>query len=704
MFKKLTLLFVVLLATNNLDAQTIHTRYASASHATISSSYDTPGNIIYPTGYTRYNSKTPVIFVHGISDKASSSWEANIQAVKDYHLNAAFVQLYSFGSTTTNGKLLKRMIDQVAAHYGCKTVSIVAHSKGGLDTEKALYYRGPYNNSLPSFGYLKVDAVYTFSSPLKGARVADTGAYLSVIPGWTGFLSFVAMSTTGGWSLTSGHVNSARNWEDNWNIYGTFYNYYNQNGRYYNRQNLRKDNTTRWWAHQSNDYWYQNKWYYKYVGNVYHKTVGAYMDAYWEWDWFNSGWRNWHSSNDGFISEYRAKRNVINNSSPSYTPGAGDHNYRTSRNANHTSLWEAGENHFRREAAPYLHYGLYNGANRMANTTPKTPVDLTAPANKKDEVAAPVFKVLASNGNLYTSTTGKTEFIVEEDNAEIGMLLYTKNPIQEVVLTNANGKKYAFNTLKSQKDEYSEAQVNAITLTDLPKGVYTLKAGNDMFYALANSDDYKSSFAVNLNFDESKGYNGETIQVSLGNKDTDLNYDALSLKATVTLLSEDGENHVKSGTVKPRVISFKESENEVGLYNTTFENLIPGAVYSLRIEAKIKEGDVLLSRNVINTFYVHKDMEMKTVTDGGKIIKEEVLDDNSLMFPNPTTDMVTIRQDFGTNTTVSIMNTQGKVLHTFEGSAKETRFSTKSLGLNAGVYIVKIQSNTKTVVKKLIVK
>ena len=476
MFKKLTLLFVVLLATNNLDAQTIHTRYASASHATISSSYDTPGNIIYPTGYIRYNSKTPVIFVHGFSDKASSSWEANIQAVKDYHLNAAFVQLYSFGSTTTNGKLLKRMIDQVAAHYGCKTVSIVAHSRGGMEAEKALYYKNPNTNSLPSFGYEKVDAVYTLSSPLRGARVADTGAYLSIIPGWTGLLSAAGMTLTNGWTMTSGHVNSVRNWEGSWTIYTTantpFVNYYNPQGVQYNRRNLLEDNTTRWWAHQSNDYWYQGVWW-CYGFNIYHKTVGAYMDAHWHWWGFY--YSNWHSSNDGFISEYRAKRNVITNASPSFTPGAGDHNYRTMHDANHSSLWEPGENHFRREVAPYLHYGLYNGANRMANTN--TSVDLTAPKNKKDEVAAPVFKVLASNGNLYTSKTGETEFIVEENNAEIGMLLYTKTPIQQVVLTNANGKKYAFNTLKSQKDKYSEAQVNLITLTGLPKGVYILKSG-----------------------------------------------------------------------------------------------------------------------------------------------------------------------------------------------------------------------------------
>ncbi len=692
--------FVLVLFINSTAAQTIHEYTANANYD-LSSWYDSPGKIIYPTGYTRYNSKTPVIFVHGISSTASASWKANVDQVKTYHLNAAFVQLKKFGNTTENGKLLKRMIDRVTAHYHCATVSIVAHSRGGIDTEKALYYINPYDSSLPSFGYEKVDGVYTFDSPLRGARVADTGQYLSVIPGWSGFLSFVAMSYTNGWSMTSGSVNSFHNWADNWTIYTTpntpFRNYYNPSGAQYNRRNMVADNTTRWWAHQSNDYDYQGKWYYKYVGNVYHKTVGAYMDAHWHWWGFY--YSNWHSSNDGFISEYRAKRSMNSNPNPSLTPGAGDHNYRLMHDANHTSIWENGENHFTREVAPYLHYGLYNGgANRIANT----PVDLTVPT-KKDAVSAPTFKALASNGNIYLGKDNKTELIIEEDNAKVTMIIYSDNAITSFNLVGTNDNKQV-KTIETQNDILSGAAVTVATIEGMPKGVYTLETSEERFAIFANSDDYKSSFAVNLGFDENKGYNGEAIQVSLGNINEGLNYDNLNLKATLTLLSEDGENQVKMGSQKPRNYIFKASENEVGLYNLAFEDLTPGAVYSLRIAGTVKEGDVLLSRNVVMTFFVKKPMEMKTISSEGKVSTAVPLNDDSMVYPNPATDQVTITKEFGTNAVISIINTQGKVLHTFENADKTTTFSTKSLGMGAGVYILKIQTNGKTVVKKLIVK
>ena len=51
-------------------------------------SYDTPGKIIYPIGYSNYSTKTPVIFVHGISGKMSNSFDANIDQVKNYHLKS----------------------------------------------------------------------------------------------------------------------------------------------------------------------------------------------------------------------------------------------------------------------------------------------------------------------------------------------------------------------------------------------------------------------------------------------------------------------------------------------------------------------------------------------------------------------------------------------------------------------------------------
>ncbi len=333
-----------------------------------STAVNQPGTILYPTGYTAYNSKTPVVFVHGYTGKLTSSYKANIQAIKDYHLNAAFVQLPPTGSPESNGMLLKRMIDRIASHFGSATVSIVAHSKGGMDAENALYGHNPYQYDIPSFGYEKVDAVYTFGSPLNGSRVADVGAALS----WTG-IAWIAMWYANANVLTSASVQRFHNWAQSWRINsnGTFRNYYHPSGASYSRINMTEDNTTRWWAHQSDDPCYQDKWYFCYVGNAFHHTAGAYYDAHWVWDWWNSHWENWHSENDGFIAVYRAQRRVITDASSALTPGAGDFNYITMHDANHTSLWDEGEGHFRREVAPYLHYGLYGGYARPADEEPE---------------------------------------------------------------------------------------------------------------------------------------------------------------------------------------------------------------------------------------------------------------------------------------------------------------------------------------------
>ena len=422
--KTLFVLILSFLAINTFSQSITEVNYNVSGGDT--ESYDNPGTIVYPTGYTGSNSKTPVIFVHGIFGKLSGSYKANIEQVKNYNLNAAFVQLKPTGSTIENGKLLSKMINYVRWHYNAETVSIVAHSKGGLDTERALYGQNAYtNSSLPSFSYEKVDGVYTFSSPVRGARVAEVGSTLS----WFSGVVWATMWYTNGWSLTSGNVNGFHNWAKNWRINstGTFKNAYHPNGASYNRLNMVEDNTTRWWAHQSNDECYTTdegsdalEWAYCYIGRPFQHSVGAYIDAYWEWDWFDSGWRNWHSNSDGFISEYRAKRYANTNAYPSLTPGAGDSNYRTMRDANHTSLWEADEEHFTREAAPYIHAGLYGGT--RTNTTNQPIFEINSP--RKEPVKVRSTSILVSNGNMYLAKNSQTNLIIEENS--VTMNLYDK--------------------------------------------------------------------------------------------------------------------------------------------------------------------------------------------------------------------------------------------------------------------------------------
>ena len=693
--KKITILILLCIVSFGVNAQSIHEYNYNISNGN-PTSYDNPGTIVYPVGYANYSNKTPVIFVHGITGKLSGAYDANIDQVTNYHLKAAFVQLKPIGSTIENGKLLKKMIDRVRSHFNVATVSIVAHSKGGMDTERALYGQNPYvSYNLPSFGYEKVDGVYTFSSPVQGARVADVGATLS----WFSGIVWATMWYTNGWSLTSGNVNSFHNWAKGWRINSTttFKNYNNQNGASYNRLNLVEDNTTRWWAHQSDDECYQDLWYYCYIGRPFQHTVGAYIDAYWEWDWFNSGWRNWHSNSDGFISEYRAKRNINGNANPNLTSGAGDSNYRTMRDANHSSLWEKGENHFSREAAPYLHNGLFGSYNKQAvNNTPI----------KEEKIAVKALKshIMASNGNVYFGKNGATEFIVEEDNNDLEILIYAQNAIQNITFNNG-ANSYTIDALNSIRDSFSGAMVSVFNTNELPQGVFQLNTNENDFLVLANNKTTNTAFAVNLNFDEEKGYHGETIQVGIANKDNDINFNAVKVKAYLSKVAQSQDTYIASDKVILKEYNLKPIGKK-GIYEIAFNDLTPGSTYALRIEAIAKDGDVLLSRNIINTFYVTQQLPTKNVV--AKEFKNQKPTENTLgldiqIYPNPVTENIYVHSNGDLIQDIKIIGSRGEIISNFNVHATQWQLNVKSLKLNSGLYFIKVITKNGEKLQKLMI-
>ncbi len=693
--KKITIFTLFCVFSFVLNAQNIMERNYNVSYG-LPTSFDNPGTILYPTGYSDYSAKTPVIFVHGITGKLSGAYDANIDQVKNYHLKAAFVQLKPLGSTIENGKLLKKMIDRVRSHFNAATVSIVAHSKGGMDTERALYGQNPYvSYNLPSFGYEKVDGVYTLSSPVQGARVADLGATLSYFSG----LIWATMWYTNGWSLTSGNVNSFHNWARGWRINSTstFANYNNPNGASYNRINMSEDNTTRWWAHQSDDECYENLWYFCYIGRPFHHTVGAYLDAYWEWDWFNSGWRNWHSNSDGFISEYRAKRNVNTNSYPNLTSGAGDSNYRTMRDANHTSLWENGENHFSREVAPYLHNGLYNTPySRQSSESDKKPID-------KISVKAEKSSIMVSNGNIYFGKNGSSEFIVEENNSEMEVLIYAQNQLNYITLSNGN-RQYNLDVMNSVKDKFSGAMVSVVNFNNVPKGVYQLTTNENSFLVLANNKTSNTAFALNLNFNEENGYNGETMEVGIANKDNKIDFNNVKVMAYLSKVAQSQEAYIRLENVEIKTFYFKPSAKK-GMYHLAFTGLNPGSTYSLRVEAVSKNGDVLLSRNIVNTFYVKQDISMQQVVAKEFKAKETIPTDlNIEVYPNPVSDILVVDAKGEEINQIQLIGLRGEVIKEISYKSAKIELNIKNLKLNSGIYFIKIKTNKGESLEKFVVK
>ena len=682
-----------------LSAQTIQEINYNVSGG-ITTSYDNPGKILYPTGFSRHSHYTPVIFVHGIGSKLSSSYEANIDQVKNRNLNAAFVQLEPFGSTIDNGKLLMKMIDKVRAHYNVATVSIVAHSKGGLDTERALYGQNPYTNTnLPSFGFERVDGVHTLSSPVRGARVADLGATLS----WFSGVVWAAVWYTNGWSLTSGNVNSFHNWAEGWTINSTttFRNYDNPNGAAYNRINMKEDNTTFWYAHQSNDECYDNVWYYCYVGRPFHHSVGAYADAYWEWDWFNSGWKNWHSNSDGFISEYRSKRNANTNPLPRLTQNAGDFNSRVINDANHSSLWEDGENHLTTEVMPYLNRGLYNSSNgNKQSLEPSNPIKL-----EEDRVKVRNSQILVSNGNMYFGKDGKTDYIVEENKKPIEFVVYSTTILNTLELINTETKeKYQIEITDSKKDDMSGAYVGIGYTSTLLKGEYNLSTKSNDFLLFANNSETSTAFALNLNFNEKEGYNGEVLEIGIANKDNAINFDAVSVVASLSEVASGHDKQIAIDRVKINEYAFKPTSKE-GMFEVSFPNLNPGSVYSIRVEAKAKNGDVLLSRNIVKTFYVRQDIQMQNVSVKEEItpVKDNINMGSIELYPNPASGVVTISSQEETINAIQLMSARGTILETILINNTEYKLNIEKYNLPKGLYLLKVTTNTGTSVEKLLV-
>ncbi|WP_231495821.1 hypothetical protein [Paucisalibacillus sp. EB02] len=140
---------------------------------------ETPGEWYIGTAPSNPVANAPVLlFVPGLNNVAQVFWEDNdmYQTAVNAGYQTAFVQLYDAGGASAdmwnNGVLLADKIREISNYFG-KPITIVAYSKGGVDSQTALTYYGawPY-----------VQNVITLSSPHHGSQLADL-AYSSSA-GW----------------------------------------------------------------------------------------------------------------------------------------------------------------------------------------------------------------------------------------------------------------------------------------------------------------------------------------------------------------------------------------------------------------------------------------------------------------------------------------------------------------------------------------
>lgn len=135
----------------------------------------TPPNVDY--------NKPVLLFVHGKGGWAGIWWGDTVyHGVNDMYNYAynngyrtAFVDLHPNKDMWVNGQLLSSLINTVTSYFGVSQVDIVAHSKGGVDSDAALYYYG---------ANAKVRRVITLGTPHWGTPIADM-AYST----WTGWIA-----------------------------------------------------------------------------------------------------------------------------------------------------------------------------------------------------------------------------------------------------------------------------------------------------------------------------------------------------------------------------------------------------------------------------------------------------------------------------------------------------------------------------------
>lgn len=157
---------------------------------------DTPSNVD--------PNKPVLVFVHGINSSSKTWWENNnmYQTALSNGYETAFIDVHPDKNMWDNGAIINNRIRDIANHFNQKKMVIVAHSKGGIDSQNALVHYGahPYVTNL-----------ITLSTPHYGSQLADL-AY----SGWASWLaSILGSKNDATYSLQTGYMNSYRPQMDN---------------------------------------------------------------------------------------------------------------------------------------------------------------------------------------------------------------------------------------------------------------------------------------------------------------------------------------------------------------------------------------------------------------------------------------------------------------------------------------------------------
>lgn len=165
---------------------------------------ETPGEWFEGKTPSNLKDDAPVLlFVPGLNNVAQIFYEDGdmYETAYDAGYQTAFIQLYDAGGESANmwdnGELLAEKIAEISERFDDKPITVVAYSKGGVDTQTALAHYGAWEY---------VDNVITLSSPHHGSQLADL-AYSS----WAGWLAdLLGSKGDGTYSMQTGNMEEFR--------------------------------------------------------------------------------------------------------------------------------------------------------------------------------------------------------------------------------------------------------------------------------------------------------------------------------------------------------------------------------------------------------------------------------------------------------------------------------------------------------------
>ncbi|MFC0302211.1 esterase/lipase family protein [Virgibacillus soli] len=207
-------LFVFMMLTVSTSFASANTMYAPVPSASQDNTLlgkvgngndETPGEWTLGETPPHLKQEAPILlFVPGLNNVAQIWWEVEnsmAEAVYDAGYQAAFIQLHDAGGASAdmwdNGQLLAEKIREISAHFNGKPITIVAYSKGGVDTQTALTYYGVSH---------LVNNVITLSSPHHGSQLAN----LAYSAGASWLADLIGAKGDGTYAMQTGYMENFR--------------------------------------------------------------------------------------------------------------------------------------------------------------------------------------------------------------------------------------------------------------------------------------------------------------------------------------------------------------------------------------------------------------------------------------------------------------------------------------------------------------